>query len=193
MLTVEEAGQALQEAICLSDDIAGELEAVDLALSKAQTEAGPATLAARKKKDQKQIEKINSNMLKLASQADILRSTLKAARNEIKDARKQVNLSQAHVLREQAQEILISIEARQAKTTDLLEQLFRHEGIRYVPEPETVAGCVIQNSYALGTTTKMMIDADALIRQANSIESRKTTIDGPVSTSGRKTPSVWTG
>ena len=191
-LTITEAEEALTKAIEVEAEIAQELTDLEGNLSQAESTAGDQCLEARKAGNQKAIKKINDEVLSLRSQRDIILSTHQAAREAIKIARHEVNLAKGRDLRKQAGDIMIVVEERNIITKELLNDLYLHEGIRFIPEPEVHAGCVVPNSFALSQTQRLQIDVDALTRQAETTEHRKVTIEGPLSTNGRKSGAIIT-
>jgi len=185
VLTVPEAEQELAAAIALEATIAGELLDIDKQLSESERTAGDRSLEARKAGNTKQVQKINDELLKLRNLRDVTKSTYQAAREAIKNAKHEVNLAKARVLRAEAAKIGEEVNKRLQKTTELLEALFEHEGIRYLAEPKTHGGVYLAGTTAESRTMKLAQEAEALIRQAVTLENQVCRVEPDPSRDGR--------
>jgi DNA repair exonuclease SbcCD ATPase subunit len=188
--TTKEAEKNLEDAIRMEQDVAGELAAIEKQLSESESTAGERCLAARKAGDQKAIQKINDEILKLRQRCDVTRSTHEASRQAIKEARHEINQARGRVLRAEAAKINEDVGNRQKKTDDLLMALFDHEGIRYIPEPQTRGGACLAGTYAESRTVTLAIQAQALIRQAEITENQVVRVEPDPSRDGRVSSAV---
>lgn len=189
-LSVSEAEAELSKAITLEREIAAELTTLEKQRSESETGAGEKCLAARKVGDQKAIQKINDEVLRLRQRCDVARATHQAAREEIKQARREINMARGRDLRARAAEILKEVATRQTKTDELLSALQEHEGIRYLAEPQLRGGVYLAGSFNLTKTQRMAQDAELLIRQAETTENQIVTVEPAPSTTGRKSGAI---
>lgn len=191
-LTVEQAEKALAEAISMEREIAGELAAIETALTEAESTAGERSLTARKSGDQKTIGKINDEIGKLRSRRDVTLSTHGAAREAIKDARHGINVAKAGEIRTEAAKLGKEIEARGKKTRELLAALHDHEGVGYMPEPLSKGGAYLPGSFGETKTARLTMEHAALIQRAEALEKHIVRIEPAPSTGDRVSGAIST-
>jgi DNA repair exonuclease SbcCD ATPase subunit len=188
--TVPEAEAELSRAITLEQVIKAELDQLRQELTETERTVGDRSLEARKAGDSKQIKTINDELSKLQTRHSTLSKTHQAARDAIKTARHELNMARGQVLRAQAAELIKQVQARQAKTDELLTALYKHEGVHYLPEAQTRGGVCLAGSFAESNTAKIMIEAKALIRQAETMENQVVRVEPEPLTTGRKSKGV---
>lgn len=189
-LTVPEAEEALSKAIAMEQEIASELSAIEKQLAEAESTAGARSLEARKTGESKAIQKINDEIQKLHTQHGIIKSTHQAAREAIKAARHEINMARGRVLRAQAAEIDKQVSTRQKKTDQLLAALLEHEGIRYLPEPQSLGGVYLPGTNAESKTAKLAKEALFLVQQAEITENQIVRVEPDAPTSGRRSEAM---
>jgi hypothetical protein len=189
-LTVGEAEVDLEKAVALEQEIRGELDQVQARLVEAEKTAGDRCLTARREGNSKQIEKINSEVLKLRQQRDVALSTHTAAREAIKAARCEINMARGRDLRAQAAAFMEEAGKRQQKTNELLAALFEHEEIRYLQEPQTRGGACLEGTIAESKTQKLAQEAAAHIRQAEITENQIVRVEPDPPRDGHKSGAV---
>ncbi len=183
-LTVAETEKELAAAIKLEHEVKTELDQTRALFAEAEKTAGDRSLEARKAGDVKAMQRINDGVLKLKSQQVALLLTHRAARDAIQEARKAVNMTKARALRDDAQILINQVNERQQKTNELLKALHEHEGIRYLPEPQSRAGVYIGGT-AESKTAKLIQEAAFLIRQAETLEALGCPVELPPAPYGR--------
>jgi outer membrane murein-binding lipoprotein Lpp len=175
----------------LEQEIAGELSTLTARLSDAEKHSGDRALQARKSNDDKEVQKINDELSDLNAQHRVLSKTHEAAKLAVKQARHDIDRARGRDLRAQAAALTDRADERMKKTDKLLAELYKHEGIFYVPQPQMhESGVIIPNSYAVSETMKIRINAEALIRQAVTTENQVRNFEPRSPTSGRKSSAV---
>lgn len=184
--SVPEAEAELTKAVALEQEIKEELDQIQVQFTEAEKTSGDRSLAARKAGDQKAIQKINDEVLKLRQQRDVTRSTHEASRQAIRSARHEINQVKGQDLRDQAAELSKQAEERQAKTNQLLTALYEHEGIHYLPEPRSHAGMYLAGTIAENKTAKLAMEAQFLLEQAKITENQIVRVEPDAPVTGRK-------